>query len=608
MGANKLLWGWDSAAGEWRPVLVDATGNLLVDLSGVSLGDLGDVNLAGLANQNLIWWNAVAGEWQVVTPGGLAGVINLDDLADVNLAGLAAGDLIWWNAVAGEWQVVTPGGLAGVINLDDLADVNAPAPAADDVLTWDNVAGEWIPAPAAPVGGATLIATLTNKAGAATVVGYVYRLDPDNNDSFDYAAEDEDAQVVVATAVIADNAAGAVALAGYIDVYVNATTTRGQFLYFSGTSGQAKPSWYRNDGAFAQAVASRAGAGLVKGYVFERERIEKYSTNNESSLSNLVPLPFIGTTEVGWTFVDGPGTLGCVIDVGGGGSWDDKYIQRMSAVIKMPDGRYVMAYSGGTAANPTNGIGLVTCPGRPFTVWTKGAHNPIIAVGGVWRSTHVYQPALSLDLANNRLHLWYLGTNNADAEVNVKVGHAYCAANVDYTDDANWTNDENQYQPHGGAVRGLSVLRVGNCYLHFIAQVAGPTCVWRISTATGIPVDYGDILTVGAPGSWDNLLVGMPSVLFESGIYICVYVGFAGGAAYYSNGMATAVGTPFQTFTKWAGNLVGSIIPLQALKYNAVYNLQAIMFRENRTFYLLGVGRVTAAGTYDRVGLWKMAL
>lgn len=70
-------------------------------------GDLGDVNVGGALNQDLIWWNAVAGEWQPVTPATIAGVINLGDLGDVNLAGLADTDMLTWHLVAGEWRRIS---------------------------------------------------------------------------------------------------------------------------------------------------------------------------------------------------------------------------------------------------------------------------------------------------------------------------------------------------------------------------------------------------------------------------------------------------------------------------------------------------------------------
>ncbi len=96
-----------------------------------------------------------------------------------------------------------------------------------------------VPSGASGGGGEHIEATFTNKSGADSAAGYVYRLDPDNNDSFDYASEDEDAQVVVTPGAISNNASGTVILGGYTDVYVNGDTERGDYLYFSSTIVQA---------------------------------------------------------------------------------------------------------------------------------------------------------------------------------------------------------------------------------------------------------------------------------------------------------------------------------------------------------------------------------
>ena len=44
--------------------------------------------------------------------------------------------------------------------------------------------------------------TLTNRAGASTVPGYVYLIDPDNDESFIYSNDDKQSKVAVALSVI----------------------------------------------------------------------------------------------------------------------------------------------------------------------------------------------------------------------------------------------------------------------------------------------------------------------------------------------------------------------------------------------------------------------
>ena len=130
--------------------------------------------------------------------------------------------------------------------------------------------------------GKSLVHPLTNKSGATTTIGYVYRLDPDNNSSFDYGSEDEDRQVVVAMEAIANNSTTRVHIGGgIVDVYVDGVTdvdiSAGvKFLYFGATSGQAKVSACRNDGAFGEAIADSSGAGLVKAIIYNHHVIRKW--------------------------------------------------------------------------------------------------------------------------------------------------------------------------------------------------------------------------------------------------------------------------------------------------------------------------------------------
>jgi len=83
MPAGAKAWAYYPAGDVWLPLRCNAAGQLEVDLTLVDLGDLGDVNLAGLADGDLIVWNAAAGEWQAITPANMAGDIDINDLNDV---------------------------------------------------------------------------------------------------------------------------------------------------------------------------------------------------------------------------------------------------------------------------------------------------------------------------------------------------------------------------------------------------------------------------------------------------------------------------------------------------------------------------------------------
>jgi hypothetical protein len=199
--------------------------------------------------------------------------------------------------------------------------------------------------------GSTLTAPLTNKSGVNTTEGYVYRLDPDNNDSFDYGSEDEDAQVVVATnTVINSDAIGNIVIVGYEDVYVTTNTDRGDYLYFSATSGQAKPD--KNDirdGAFAQAIAARTGPGLVKAYVFPRERERKWAISDEPTWTSHIRVPLGYPTK----YANNP------IVSHRAGKWDSGIA--WGPCVKKWDNEYRLYYTGGPGVDwETWSIGLYT--------------------------------------------------------------------------------------------------------------------------------------------------------------------------------------------------------------------------------------------------------
>ena len=64
-GSGVKGWGWYAAGNAWVPLSVDATGHLKADLSGVTLGSLGDVNVPAPADDQFLYWDDVAGKWQV---------------------------------------------------------------------------------------------------------------------------------------------------------------------------------------------------------------------------------------------------------------------------------------------------------------------------------------------------------------------------------------------------------------------------------------------------------------------------------------------------------------------------------------------------------------
>jgi hypothetical protein len=104
-----------------------------------------------------------------------------------------------------------------------------------------------------------VVATLTNKSGGGVIAGDVVILDSANDDSFTTTTSaNVTTKVGIAQATIANNAAGLVAVAGYVAlVNVTASATRGHFLFTSTTVKKATGSATFGAGAFG--VVAKAG-------------------------------------------------------------------------------------------------------------------------------------------------------------------------------------------------------------------------------------------------------------------------------------------------------------------------------------------------------------
>ena len=398
-----------------------------------------------------------------------------------------------------------------------------------------------------------IIANLTNQAGASTVAGYVYRMDPDNNDSFDYASEDEDAQAVVTPSVIANTSSGNVVLGGYADVYVTGDTVRGDWLYFSGTSGQAKPSQERRDGCIGQATANRTGAGLVKAHIFQQTTIPKEKWADEGGQTHSLMLPLSGEDDWGTEY-------GQVLSANATG-WENagydgakQWVQDPSVIVY--EGRLYMAYSGGNE----NGIGMArSTDGLVGRTWEKYTSNPVVALGGAgtWnqrriRSVTMIYDRFETDTAK-KFKMWYMGR---DVPLWIYYGYSYASHPW-----GTWTHYASNpvlgadstpgpaYVPY----YGLAVYRLGDLYVMWNAMNPGSSI--RVHTSPdGITwTNQGDILTTTA-AAWDASFTAYCSVYFNQGTFYLVYSGKnTAGANKLEQGIATST-TINGTYTKFPTN------------------------------------------------------
>jgi len=513
------------------------------------------------------------------------------------------GVLLWgWDGTNDVWipLQVDANGLLKVdmanIKLNDLGDVSVAAPTDGYVLYWDAGTSLW-KCKAVAAGAGT--AELTNKAGAATVEGYVYRLDPDNNDSFDYASEAEDAQVAVATGVIADNAAGTMVIGGYEDVYVNGDTTRGQFLYFSDTSGHAKPLWTRKDGAFAQATASRTGAGLVKAYVFPRERIRKFAMKDEESWQNHYLLPVTGVVA-GVGTSDWARYAGNPILAPTGTGWEKNWIMGQHVIFY--EGLYYMFYvANGIIGAKTAGRIGVAYSASPYGPWTRHTGNPIVDAGaniGDWD----YAQAVSCNViydqwesdAAKRFKLTYSGLSNAGQWA---YGFAYAATPL-----GTWTKDAGNPMIAAAAANTASVssIRIGKKFYVYTAYASAGLYIARLyegSSLTSLTL-YGNVLSPGVGGTWDDAGIVYFSIFWNLGVFYLSYTGYDGA----TDRIGAATSIDGRTFTKHPHN------PTLGLGAGGQWDAAGVHYpaiiRVDKTYYLFYTGNSNAD---YRVGIAEMS-
>jgi predicted GH43/DUF377 family glycosyl hydrolase len=237
----------------------------------------------------------------------------------------------------------------------------------------------------------------------------------------------------------------------------------------------------------------------------------------------------------GITWVKNPSNP--IIDVGASGSWDDTHVTHP---IVLYDGtKYHMWYSGHDGW--TYRIGYASS--SDGITWVKYSGNPVLDCGpsGSWEDTHVTHPTVLYD--GTKYHMWYTGHDGS----HYRIGYAYSS------DGTNWfKSTANPVLNLGSSgswddfhVYGPSIIYDGITYSMWYSGHDGSN--WRIGYATssdGITWTRdasNPVLDIGPPGSWEDVGVHSPTVLFSGGFYHMWYRGFSGtnvriGYAYSSTG------------------------------------------------------------------------
>lgn len=289
-----------------------------------------------------------------------------------------------------------------------------------------------------------------------------------------------------------------------------------------------------------------------------------------------------------------------VLDLGASGKFDDKAVTHPCAI--RVGSAYRVYYAGhNVSANQLIGIGLATTT-NPFSTLTRYSTDPIIDLGsgGSVDDTAVYCPSVIYDPALEKYICFYMARDGSGADFNIYL----CRATSN--DGLSWTKDSPpNVASFGSKLSGWkdygSVIKVGKFY-HCICWIndTGGLGLW--SSLDGTSWDYyGEVLSVGSSGDWDDTWLNYASMFWNLGTWYLMYCAKKAADGLIRIGMATS--STGWSFTKWPKNPVFSVGSGGQWDDARVARPALLLFE--RTFYLWYSGH---DGTRFKIGVAKMEL
>jgi len=238
-----------------------------------------------------------------------------------------------------------------------------------------------------------------------------------------------------------------------------------------------------------------------------------------------------------------------VLDLGAPGDWDDFHLS--NPFVLFEDGIYKMWYSGTNAPNAR--IGYATSPDG--ITWTKYEDNPVLDLGapGEWDNLQVTDPFVLFE--DGTYKMWYTGRGDTSYH---RIGYATSP------DGITWTKYEDNPVLDLGAPGEWDDLLVGDPFVLFedgtykmwYSGQNGPNDRTGYATSpdgiTWTRYAGNPVLNLGESGEWDDYHAYTPSVLFEDGTYKMWYSGHDG--SYHRIGYTTS--PDGIVWTKYEGNPV----------------------------------------------------
>lgn len=250
-----------------------------------------------------------------------------------------------------------------------------------------------------------------------------------------------------------------------------------------------------------------------------------------------------------------------VLNIGSAGNWDDKHIGAGGVAVLFNENKdsLYMWFAGGRQTSSGN-IGYATSPKAPFDFennpLTKYQNNPVLQreSSGEWNSVLVENPYVLFD--STVYHMWYAGSDGSNG---LKIGYAHSSDGIywaKYNDPTTATSPYAESDPvlstgPSGSwdefhVLQPSVIFNGTSYQMWFGGIGDISFTDRnIGYATSpdtinwTEYNANPIVEPGPPGSWDDVWVDSPNVLFINGVYHMWYCGFDG--TYVQTGHATSL-------------------------------------------------------------------
>lgn len=239
-----------------------------------------------------------------------------------------------------------------------------------------------------------------------------------------------------------------------------------------------------------------------------------------------------------------------VLDVGPSGSWEENGVLAQGVFF---DGTTYQMWYTGLNSNSIGRLGYATSPDR--ITWTKYDGNPVLDAGppDSWDQAGVGSPSVIFD--GTTYHMWYDGVDGN----NRRIGYATSSDGIAWTKYAanpildlgpsgTW-DDEGVHQP--------SIIFDGTTYHLWYTGDDGSNS--RIGYATSpdrvtwTKVAGNPVMDLGAPGNWDEVAVGGPSVISDGTSYQMWYGGIDASTTGRTGYATSPDGV---TWTKFAGNPV----------------------------------------------------